>query len=168
LRDVVADGVTAFETISGLLNYPMFVVTTANSDERSGCLVGFTTQVSIAPRRFLVCLSIKNRTFRVATDARHLVVHLLAAEEQDLARLFGEQTGDHVDKFARCRWTPGPDGVPVLDDATAWFAGRIVERLPLGDHVGFVIEPDDGQVRRRTRDLASFADMASMQPGHDA
>jgi flavin reductase (DIM6/NTAB) family NADH-FMN oxidoreductase RutF len=165
---VGADGVTAFEAIAGLLNYPMFVVTTTHGDDRSGCLVGFTTQVSIAPRRFLVCLSIKNRTFRVAQDARYLAVHLLAAEQQDLARLFGEQTGDLVDKFTRCRWTPGPDGVPVLDDAPAWFVGRIVERLSLGDHVGFVLEPNQGEVRRHTRDLASFADMEGMQPGHDA
>jgi flavin reductase (DIM6/NTAB) family NADH-FMN oxidoreductase RutF len=165
---VAADGQTAFETIAGLLNYPMFVVTAAHGGNRAGCLVGFTTQVSIAPRRFLTCLSIKNRTFRIAQEADFLAVHLLAAEQLELARLFGEQTGDVVDKFTRCRWTPGPGGVPVLDEVPAWFAGRIQDRLPLGDHVGFVLEPGEGEVRRRTRELASFVDMAGMQPGHDA
>ena len=40
-----------------LLDYPMFIVTTRAGDERSGCLVGFASQVSIRPRRFLVGLS---------------------------------------------------------------------------------------------------------------
>src|SRR4051794_41781759 len=47
------------------LDYPMFIVTVAAGGERAGCLVGFATQCSINPPRFLVCLSDKNRTFRV-------------------------------------------------------------------------------------------------------
>jgi flavin reductase (DIM6/NTAB) family NADH-FMN oxidoreductase RutF len=123
------------------LDYPMFIVTASAGGERAGCLVGFTTQCSIEPPRFLICLSDKNRTFRVAREAEMLVVHLVPQHARELAELFGSQTGDEIDKFERCSWTPGPDGTPVLDDCGNWFAGRILERLPAGDHWAFLLEP---------------------------
>ena len=98
------------------LDYPMFIVTVAAAGEQAGCLVGFTTQCSIDPSRFLVCLSDKNRTFRVAREAETMVVHLVPQEARELADLFGGETGDEVDKFARVSWQPGPGGTPVLDD----------------------------------------------------
>jgi flavin reductase (DIM6/NTAB) family NADH-FMN oxidoreductase RutF len=158
---------TAFEDAIALLDYPMFVVTVSGDGERSGCLVGFAGQVSIDPARFLVCLSDKNHTCRVARSAGRLAVHLLGRDQLALARLFGEQTGDEIDKFARCSWQPGPDGVPVLDDAVAWFSGPILQRAPLGDHVGFLIEPDSGS-RRTAGPLITLSDVEDLDPGHDA
>ena len=67
---------TVHELVSEL-DYPMFIVTVATSGERAGCLVGFATQCSIDPPRFLVCLSVKNRTYRVAKNANAMVVHLV-------------------------------------------------------------------------------------------
>ena len=63
-----------------------------------------------------------------------------------LIELFGGETGDDVDKFARCTWSDGPGGVPVLDDVAAWMVGRIVERYDFGDHVGHLLEPVAGEV----------------------
>ncbi|MEP7180245.1 MAG: flavin reductase family protein [Pseudonocardiales bacterium] len=162
------DDGAAFEALVGHLDYPMFVVTTALGERRSGCLVGFATQASIRPRRFLVGLSDKNHTFRVASDADRLAVHLLGKDDAGLARLFGEQTGDEVDKFAQCEWRPGPDGVPILTGAPAWFSGRILERLRLGDHVAFLIEPDSGECRDAVGHLVTYADVRDFDPGHEA
>ena len=149
------------------LDYPMFIVTVASGGERAGCLVGFATQCSIDPPRFLVCLSDKNRTFRVAADARVLVVHLVPSEATELANLFGEQTGDEVDKFARCSWTPGPEGTPVLDDCGNWFAGRILERFDAGDHHVFLLDPFEAASDPRERQF-DFHRAKRMEPGHEA
>jgi len=128
-----------------LLDYPMFVVTARVGEERSGCLVGFSSQVSIHPARFLVGLSKTNHTYRtVSAGATHLGMHLLTAGHHDLARLFGGETGDGVDKFAHCSWWNGPEGVPILGRAAAWFVGRILGRFDLGDHVGHLTEPVAG------------------------
>jgi len=149
------------------LDYPMFIVTVAAGEERAGCLVGFATQCSITPPRFLVCLSDKNRTFRVAQDAELLVVHLVPAEAGDLAELFGSETGDDIDKFARCAWSPGPGGTPVLDACGNWFAGRILERVPAGDHWAFLLDPvaaaSDGSEEQFT-----FHRARRIEPGHEA
>ncbi len=130
-----------FDAVVSGLDYPVFVVTTFDGRQRAGCLVGFTTQCSIDPPRYLVCLSKANHTSRTAAGADVLVVHVLDADQTELARLFGEATGDETDKFAACSWRPGPEGAPVLDDCARWFAGRIVDRVDLGDHVGFCLEP---------------------------
>jgi flavin reductase (DIM6/NTAB) family NADH-FMN oxidoreductase RutF len=161
-------GADRFNDVVDLLSYPMYVVTTAAGDERSGCLVGFATQASIGPERFLVAISEKNHTFRVARSATRLVVHLLSKEHREVAELFGEQTGDEVDKFSRCDWQPGPDGVPVLSAAAAWFSGPIVDRHSFGDHVGFLIAPDIGEVRDPAARILTDSDVKDMAAGHEA
>ena len=148
------------------LDHPMFIVTTTDGRERAGCLVGFTTQTSIDPPRFLVCLSDKNRTFRVAREAEVLVVHLVPAEAGELAELFGSETGDEVDKFARCAWHVGPGGAPVLEGCSTWFAGRILERVPAGDHHAFLVEPVEAHGDEDERPF-TFHRARWIEPGHE-
>jgi flavin reductase (DIM6/NTAB) family NADH-FMN oxidoreductase RutF len=162
------DGGAAFEKLVGHLDYPMFVVTTAVGERRAGCLIGFATQASIHPRRFLAGLSDKNYTYRVASESDRLAVHILGKDDYDLARLFGGQTGDEVDKFAQCEWRAGPGDVPILTGAPAWFSGRILERLRLGDHVAFLIEPDSGECGDDIGDLVSYGEVKDLTPGHPA
>ncbi|HEX2040896.1 MAG TPA: flavin reductase family protein [Acidimicrobiales bacterium] len=162
-------GNEGFDRIAGSVDYPMYVVTAASDDDRAGCLVGFTTQCSIDPPRFLACLSKANHTYRVAQRSPVLAVHLLAHDDKGSAELFGAETGDEVDKFARCSWSPGPDGVPLLDDAIAWFGGHILDRLDLGDHVGFVLEPMPGVGGARDETAYySFRQGRKLEPGHPA
>lgn len=95
-------GNDAFDGFVSSLDYPMLIVTTVGGGERAGCLVGFATQCSIDPPRFLVCVSENNRTYRVLRRAETMVVHLVPEDALQLAELFGGETGDEEDKFARC------------------------------------------------------------------
>jgi flavin reductase (DIM6/NTAB) family NADH-FMN oxidoreductase RutF len=147
------------------LDYPMLVVTTAVGEELSGCLVGFHTQCSIHPTRFLVCISRTNHTFGVAQRADHLGLHFLDEADMELARLFGERTGDVVDKFSRCHWHAGRGGVPVIDDCDNWVVVRILDHIDGGDHVGFVTEPVDAHATEGLRQL-SYQEVRRLDPGH--
>ena len=158
----------AFDKLVSLLDYPMFVVTTGSGDESAGCLVGFASQVSIHPPRFLVGLSKRNHTYRVAKVAGHLAVHLIERRDCELARLFGSETGDRTDKFARCAWHSGPHGLPILDDAAGWFAGAVRSRYDVGDHVGLLLEPIAGSAPDKFEQLVTFADVRDLDPGHEA
>lgn len=158
----------AFEKLVSLLDYPMYVVTTSADGRPAGCLVGFTSQVSIGPPRFLVGLSKRNHTYRAAQHTEHLAVHLVPRQHCELARLFGSETGDATDKFAQCRWAPGPHGLPILDDAAGWFAAAVLSRFDLGDHVGFLLEPVAGHAPDRFDQLVTFADVRDLEPGHEA
>ena len=145
----------------------MFIATTRAGGESAGCLVGFATQCSIDPPRFIVCLSNKNRTFRVARAAEVLVIHCVPADAEDLAELFGSRSGDSTDKFALCDWRAGPDGAPILARCQHWFAGLIRQRVELGDHVGFVLDPIDGAAGG-DMEAFSFHRARRLEAGHDA
>ncbi|MDQ3896895.1 MAG: flavin reductase family protein [Actinomycetota bacterium] len=145
----------------------MMVVTATAAGERAGCLVGFATQCSIDPPRFAVWISRKNHTFRIARQAGVLAVHFLSADDGALAELFGGQTGDEVDKFARCRWREGPGGVPVLEDCARWFVGEVLDQIPTDDHVGFLLAPLAAECGRWPGQLG-FQSAQAISPGHGA
>jgi flavin reductase (DIM6/NTAB) family NADH-FMN oxidoreductase RutF len=163
--DSTNDVRTTFDALVGQLDYPMFIVTAATDDERAGCLVGFATQTSIDPSRFLVCLSKNNRTHHVARAAGVLAVHLVPDDGDALAELFGGKTGDRVDKFAQCDWRPGPAGVPILVRCESWFAGRVLGRLDAGDHDAFVLAPIAAATGGDRGEFSSRR-ASSIQPGH--
>jgi flavin reductase (DIM6/NTAB) family NADH-FMN oxidoreductase RutF len=155
-----------FVTITTGLDYSMLVVTAQADAGPTGCLVGFSTQSSIDPPRFLVCLSDKNRTLRVAMRTETLGVHFLSDEQLDLARLFGAETTDEADTFSRCRWHPDQSGTPILDDCGRWFVGRILWRRQLGDHVGFLLEPVAADAAGSEPPLL-FSQVRDLDPGHE-
>jgi len=159
--------VETFNALMGELDYPMYIVTAAAGGERSGCLVGFATQTSIDPPRFLVCISVKNHTFRVARSADALGVHLVPADAEGLAELFGGQTGDEVDKFARASWHDGPEGVPILERCANWFVGRVLERIDTGDHHSFLLDPVAAE-HGTAGDEFTFHRAKRIEPGHEA
>lgn len=155
-----------FARLMGDLNDPVFVVTVAAAGERDGCVVGFAHQTSIHPGRFLVCLSRANRTYRLARDATALAVHAVPRDRRDLAELFGGETGDEVDKLARCAWFAGPHDLPILEACPSWFAGEIRSRHDLGDHEGCLLAPI--AARYEPGELLYFADVKDIEPGHHA
>lgn len=157
-----------YQRLAEAVNTPMYVVTAASGDERAGCLVGFSVQCGIDPLRHLVCLSKANRTFEVACRADWLVVHALHRGDRHVASLFGEVTDRDIDKFGCCAWHPGPGGTPVIDGCD-WFAGRIVDRVDLGDHQGFVLAvTDDASAERADEPRLGFQDVRDLEAGNPA
>ena len=115
----------------------------------------------------MVWVSKVNRTAVVAAKAPVLAVHFLSTADRDLAQLFGEETGDEIDKFERCRWHIGPSGAAILDDCRRWFVGRVVERVDTGDHTGFLLEPVAAHVDPWEGQLG-YQQVLDLEPGHPA
>jgi flavin reductase (DIM6/NTAB) family NADH-FMN oxidoreductase RutF len=147
-----------FEELMSMLDAPVFVVTTQVDGHPSGCLVSFATRASVQPPRFLVGIAKSSDTSAVASRSGHLAVHALSQRQRGLADLFDE-TGDQIDKFARCSWRAGPQGMPVLDDAAAWFVGKTLNRIDFGDHVGHLLEPAGAWAPESYEDLLYLSDI---------
>jgi len=156
---------SSFERLAATLDYPVYVITTAFQNERSGCLIGFATQCSIRPPRFLACISKKNHTLAVARRAATLAVHIVEETNRDIADLFGGETGDEIDKFARVAWHSA-HGVPILDACERWFAGSVLQQIDFGDHVGFLLEPIDTGQNAASEQL-TFQKARDIEPGHE-
>ena len=149
------------------LDAPMLVVTASDGDRVAGCLVGFSGQSSIDPLRYVVYLSKLNYTFRVGRRSTHLMVHFLSSDQLDLARHFGELTGDQTSKFDGVRWVHGPDGsTPRLTECGTYFWGHIEQRRNYGgDHDAFVLAPLSTRTAPDFRPLR-LRHVRDFHPGH--
>ena len=157
-----------FDTLVARMDAPLVVVTAASGDQRAGCVVGFHSQCSIEPPRYAVWLSKANRTYRVALFATHVALHVLGTEDGALVELFGGETGDDVDKFARCDWEAGPGGVPLLSKSRL---RMVLQRASLwddgGDHVCLVGTPIDVIAGGATSPLR-LSGAPPIEAGHEA
>ncbi|WP_405578749.1 flavin reductase family protein [Streptomyces sp. NBC_01190] len=96
---------------------------------------GFTatsfTSASLEPALVSFYLSSTASTAPSVRAAEVFAVHLLAAEQTELARGFARSG---VDRFAGVEWAPGDDGVPLLAGVDAWLTARTVQLHDVGDH----------------------------------
>ena len=160
---------TPFDELVASSDPAMVIVTTVADGERSGCLVGFHAQCGMEPPRYAVWLSELNHTCRVGAAAEHFAVHWVPADRHDLAELFGGTTGDEIDKFARCEWTDGPGGVPLLAGCPDRFVGRRLDWLEMdADHRCVLLEPVLAERSGAARDVLRLADTTDIDPGHAA
>lgn len=157
-----------FDQLMGRADPTMVIVTTADDEERAGCLVGFHSQSGIEPGFLAVWLSKANHTFRVAVFADTLAVHFPTTDDLEVATLFGTTTGDETDKFSGCAWSPGPDGVPLLEACPNRVIGRKVALLDTGsDHVCVVLEPIDSHYQGPFEPLR-LSHVSHLPAGHEA
>lgn len=159
------DASPALAALIASIAHPGAIVTATAGDEKGGCFVGFHTQCSIDPVRALVCISTANHTYEVAMRAEFLTVHYPSTADRTITELFASETGDVIDKFARCRWMSAEPGAVVLEDIDHWWIGERVDSLDLGDHVGIVLSP------QRVHDGGPFDQLdvrtlSTVEPGH--
>ena len=116
VRELVADLAAERDDLraTGRQARPPYVHRTAvgAGGERSGCLIGFATQCSIHPPRFLVCISKENRTYDVVGSAAAVVVHFLGAEQRELATLLAGRPATRWTSPSSARGLPAPRGFP--------------------------------------------------------
>ncbi|KUN88951.1 flavin reductase [Streptomyces bungoensis] len=98
--------------------------------------VGFTatslTSVSADPPMVSFGIGTGASSWPVVAEAEYVGVHILGEHQGDLAATFARSGADRFG--APTAWSPGPEGVPVLDGVLAWLVCRIVGRVPAGDH----------------------------------
>ncbi|MEC3998707.1 flavin reductase family protein [Actinacidiphila sp. DG2A-62] len=105
---------------------------------------GFTatsfTSVSLEPALVSFYLSATASAAAAVRVAPVFAAHVLGEHQQALAERFARSG---VDRFAGTAWTPGADGVPLLDGVPAWLTARPVLRQEVGDHLLVVGEVVD-------------------------
>ena len=158
-----------FDRFVAAVDNAMVAVTAADGQGHpAGCLVGFHTQVSIDPPRYMVCLSTANHTYEVARGVEVLAVHLLGAGDRGPAQALGGETEDEDPlKFTRIDWSPHPEfGTPVLEGPSCRFVGRVLQQVDAGDHVMFVLSPLEAQVPGEPPPPLRLGEASGIDPGH--
>lgn len=94
--------------------------------------------VSVVPPLLVFSVSELSSSTPVLREAETVVVHLLGAEQLDLAKL-GATSG--IDRFADTSiWTRFATGEPYFPAAHAWIRGRVVDRVNAGASTVMVVE----------------------------
>ena len=92
---------------------------------------------------------------------------MVPEDATELVELFGGETGDEVEKFERCAWREGPEGLPIIDACSSWFAARILGWLDAGDHEAALLDPFDAN-KGHGDDPFPFHRAKRIEPGHEA
>lgn len=121
------------------------VVTCDGPDGPSGLTTNAVSSLSLDPLLLLVCFDNASRTLAAVRAAGRFAVNVLGAGQAELASTFASKR-EQAEKFEAATHRLA-HGVPVLDDALAWFACDLQELLPGGDHsigVGAVTQVSTG------------------------
>ena len=120
-----------FRQVLGHFCTGVTVITAVDEAGPAGFACQSFAALSLDPPLVLFCPSRSSVTWPRIARARHFCANVLAAEQRELARVFGISGAD---KFAGLRWSQSSSGAPVLHDALTW-AGCTVEAVhEAGDH----------------------------------
>lgn len=129
-----------FRDVMGRFATGVTVVTASDDNGPVGMTANAVASLSLDPLLALVCFANGARTLRVVRETERFGVNVLAAGQEDLARLFASKTPERA-KFAGVEHTLH-DGIPVIEGGLAWVGCTLKELIPGGDHtigIGAVI-----------------------------
>lgn len=97
------------------------------------------TSVSLEPPLVLVCVGRRMSAYATIARAERLAIHVLGAEQGEVARRLATSGLDGAGRLAGIGWEPDTDGTPLIAGCAAAIRGPIVERIEAGDHVIFLV-----------------------------
>ena len=121
-----------FREVFGRFATGVAVITSAGEAGAGGMTANALCSLSLDPLLALVCFENRARTLPIVRATGRFAVNLLAAGQQELARVFASKVPeaeklDGVDHRLI-------DGVPVLDGVVAWATCELRDLIPGGDH----------------------------------
>jgi flavin reductase (DIM6/NTAB) family NADH-FMN oxidoreductase RutF len=121
-----------FRSVMGHFATGVTVVTATTADGPVGMTANAVCSLSLEPLLLLVAFDNEARTLPAVRATGRFGVNVLAAGQEDLARLFASKLPES-EKFAGVPHTVR-DGIPVIEDALAWVGCRLERLIPGGDH----------------------------------
>lgn len=160
--DLPVDGLDAFKRAFRRHAAGVAAVTALKPD---GSPAGFTAtslaSLAAVPPLATFNMAQVSSAWPAMTVGNHVAVHMLGPRSRHVAE---RMAADHDVRFVGEHWHPGPLGVPILDGATAWMLGRIVEVHPVHNNAVVVIEIEDGELGDEDEALL-YHERAYMRPG---
>lgn len=136
------DGLEAFKRAFRRHAAGVAVVTSLDPEGRP---VGFTAtslaSLAASPPLATFNMARVSSAWPAITVGNRVAIHMLGPRTRHHAE---RMAGDRDLRFAGEHWHPGPHGVPVLDDVTAWMLGTIVEVHPVHGNAVVVVQIEDG------------------------
>jgi len=135
-------------------------VTVATTCGLDGEPVGMTANafmsVSLDPPLVMLSVARTAASFEAMEQCDRYAVHILCDGQQELSKVFARSAADGVEKFDGVDWHRAEDGLPLLDGCLARIECTVVDRVELGDHVGYVGRVDAAHAKGEDAPLGFF------------
>lgn len=110
-----------------------------------GVPVGFTAtslaSLSAVPPLATFNLSQQASTWPAIESGERVIIHMLGVRNRAVADIL---SGPNAERFHGDHWSPGPHGLPLINDVTSWMVGRIVERMLVAGAVIVAVQIEQG------------------------
>jgi flavin reductase (DIM6/NTAB) family NADH-FMN oxidoreductase RutF len=140
----ITDDVSAFKLAFRRLAAGVSVITALHPDGRPA---GFTATslASLAADPPMATFNMARRAtaWPAIEQTEHVLVHLLGIRNRAVAETL---SGGADQRFTGDHWSPGPLGLPLLNDVPAWMLCRIVGRYPIEQSATIVVRIEDGSL----------------------
>lgn len=123
------------EEIFRSLDRELWVVTSATQNGRGGLLATWVSQASLNPNRpvILAGLAPNHHTTRLVRESGKLAVHLLDADQTDIAWNFCRDSGKQRDKLANVELASHTDSTPILARCHSYLLGQVFACVETGE-----------------------------------
>jgi flavin reductase (DIM6/NTAB) family NADH-FMN oxidoreductase RutF len=142
-----------FRQVLGHFPTGVTVVTAATAGDPAGLAVNSFTSVSLEPPLVAIAVSKLSTTWPKIREAGHFCANILAADQEDVCRVFAAH---QPDKFRGIGWKRAESGAPILNDILAWVDCAVVAEHDGGDHVIVIAEVRDLGVEREGLPLVFY------------
>lgn len=162
---IPVDGLDAFKRAFRRHAAGVAVVTALMPD---GSPAGFTAtslaSLSAVPPLATFNMAQVSSSWPAMTVGNRVAIHTLGPRTRHLAE---RMAANHDKRFVGGHWHPGPHGVPILDDVTAWMLGSIVEVHPVHHNAVIVVQIEDGSLGSED-DALLYHERRYFKPGETA
>ena len=121
-----------FREVFGRFATGVAVITSSAPGGSGGMTANAICSLSLDPLLALVCFSNQARTLPIVREARRFAVNILAAHQEELARVFASKLPE-AEKLEVVPHRLEHD-VPIIDGALAWATCELRELIAGGDH----------------------------------
>lgn len=160
--DIPVDGLDAFKRAFRRHAAGVAAITALKPD---GSPAGFTAtslaSLAAVPPLATFNMARVSSAWPAMTVGNHVAIHMLGPRSRHVAE---RMAADHDVRFSGDHWHPGPFGVPILDGATAWMLGRIIEVHPVHNNAVVIVEIEDGELGDEDEALL-YHERNYMKPG---
>ncbi len=121
-----------FREVFGRFATGVAVVTSAAASGSGGMTANAVCSLSLEPLLALVCFENNARTLPIVREAERFGVNVLAAHQEEVARMFASKMpeSEKLDAVAHHYRR----GVPIIEGALSWVACELRELIAGGDH----------------------------------
>lgn len=129
------------------MSYGLYVVSSSDGKNRSGCIVNTLTQVTAEPPKLMVAVNKNNFTTDIIRKSGYFT-GIALGEGTDMLQIgrFGFKSGRDFDKFEGIAYAEDENGIPYpTEHAVARYSCKVVQELDIGTHILFIGEVTEAE-----------------------